>query len=654
MGTGSKLRALAGWSCLVLILGGCDQKRRPGDADAESDAEDEGADVPYVVPILVEGGTGVDIVEETEYHVPDNDTSQTTAIYTTEAELITIHNISDGAVVINRILVDVGDRIAEEEFTLRESGAVGSAPFVADDVIVSAGSSIGFYVHFFPIAGSTRDATITIGYESTHSYIFTLLGTGEPEDLSRFSDGGPALHKVVGQASTDESIAGMAMDSSGNSYIAGYAAGIVDTEAEDVLLLRLDPEGAMDWGKIWHSSFTDGHRDWIGPTAAGREGGASGSVAHDAEHVYVAGSTNATASNPESANLALLMKVDATTGDMAWDRVWTPVDPPTGPTHAAKAHSVDVAGDHVYVTGTTGAADSDEHSHVFLLALDRAAGDTILFQQAFDLADALDDRGYAVRMDASGGAFIGGSTSTAGFVLKVQNADTASPTVAWAKQIDLGSSGSVNALDVDSRGDVIASCDRGGDGFSILKLSGDDGNLAWGTSYVHGSSSTMNKAHVVRATADSVFAGGIIGLDGYGTGLGDAMLLHLLPSTGDLEWASFYYTGSEPDQDCTHRLKAVSLHEDSLYLAGQVVTGSSNSSRYLGYWYDAPATTESWSPTLTDITPDAFPMTGGAVRDAAPDRTWEDLPDIVLVQNGWDKTDGEAEDEDILWMTIFI
>ncbi len=625
---------------LALLLIACDQKSKPSDAESEDDSVDASDDTPYVVPITVTGSTGIEIRDEGTYAIPE-DGASTVDFLTVQPETFTISNGSAEAIVLNRILVDANPDIYDEEFVLRESDSPDSVPLVVDDVIVSAGSTFAFSIHAFPISGGTRDATVTIDYESVHSFTFTVTVEGAPEGVREFSDGGPALHRLLGASDTDEWLGAMAMDDVGNSYLAGCATGIVDTTADDIIVARLVPDGDLSWAKVWQSSTTDGHADATGPANA---------VVWAGGNVYVAGSTNATAGNPDSGSLALVLKIDSGSGDMIWERLWTPVDVPTTASHAARAHSVAVSSDQVYVAGTTGADASTEHSHVFLLALDDSTGETILFQVAIDIDASGDDVGFSVRVDGTD-AFLGGNTTGRGFVMKLTAVDTATPALAWAKEID---SATVNALEVDGSGDVYVSCDRGGDQFSVLKLSGTDGARTWGQSYMHGLSSTTNASHVLHHAGSSIYAGGSIGVPGFGPDLGDGFILHLGDATGDLDWATLYFTGSVGDQDCVHRVLGLTEYDGSLYVAGQTVTGPSNTERYHGYWYDAPTTMETYSPTLTDVTPTLTSMTSGTSRDASTSRTWDDMPDTIPVQNAWNKSAGEADDADIFWQTIFL
>jgi len=625
---------------LALLLVACDQKSTPKDTGTDDDGTDAGDDAPYVVPITVEGSTGVEIRDEGSYNIPEDGTS-TVDFFTVQPEMFTVTNTSEESVVLNRILVEANADIYDEEFVARESNATDSTPLVVDDVIVAAGSTFSFSIHAFPIQGGTRDATVTIDYETTHTFTFTATVEGAPADVDEFSDGGPALHRLLGAAEVDEWLGGMAMDDVGNSYLAGFATGIVDTTADDIILVRLVPDGDLSWGKVWQSGHTDGHGDATGPANC---------ITWAGGNVYVAGSTNATAGNPDSGSIALVLKVDSTSGDTVWERLWNPVDTPTTASHAARAHSVAVAGGNVYVAGTTGADASTEQSHVFLLALDDSTGETILFQAAIDIDASGDDIGFSVKVDGTD-AFIGGNTTGGGFVVKLSSVDTATPTLAWAKEID---GASINALEVDDGADVYASCDRGGDQFSVIKLDGTDGSLVWGQSYVHGSSSTTNSSHVLHYSESAIYAGGTIGVPGYGPDTGDGFVLHLGASTGDLDWATLYFSGSADDQDCLHRVLGLTVYDGSLYLAGQTVTGSSNTERYHGYWYDAPTTMEPYAPTLTDVTPPLTSMTSGTSRDASTSRTWDDLPDTIPIQNAWNKSGGEADDADIFWQTIFL
>ena len=171
---------------------------------------------------------------------------------------------------------------------------------------------------------------------------------------------------------------------------------------------------------------------------------------------------------------------------------------------------------------------------------------------------------------------------------------------------------------------------------------------------MHGSSSITNASHVLHVSDTSLYAGGSIGMTGYGPDLGDGFILHLGAATGDVDWATLYFTGPSADQDCTHSVLGLTVYDGSLYVAGQTLTGSGNSERYHGYWFDAPTTMETYDPTISDVTPTLTSMSAGTSRDASATRAWDDLTDTFTIQNAWDKTGGSTDDADIFWQTIFL
>lgn len=98
-------------------------------------------------------------------------------------------------------------------------------------------------------------------------------------------------------------IGGLLVDSSDYIYIAGHQGNTGDF---DPYLLRLTPEGAIDWITTWTPSGTDGETNLI-----------DGAALDGAGHIVLSGETNAYGTDRE----ALFMLYDSA-GNLTWSKTW--------------------------------------------------------------------------------------------------------------------------------------------------------------------------------------------------------------------------------------------------------------------------------------------------------------------------------------------
>ena len=435
----------------------------------------------------------------------------------------------------------------------------------------------------------------------------------------------------------------------------------------DLVIAKVSPEGALAWAKIysrsnaWEWSPDPGQNDETGGSPNAITLGPDGAL-------YVAGNLSNAGTNNN--NAVHVMKLDPADGAIQWDVLWRPewTDGNFLDRMGAGCYAVAAAGGRVFVTGHTGDGNVrgvlGSGSSVLLLGLDAADGSQV-FVQAADVAAAYNDRGHAVAADAAGAnVFVGGLTNGRGLLMKWTGTDTGAPTLAWVKQLDMGTGSNVYGLDVDGD-DAFLALDRRGAAtfFSVARFAGADGSIVWAKTY-QANAGGNNNCNVVKVFGDWVYAGGRIGISVMDAQMGDGMILRLAKADGALGWAGHYYTGKSPNEIAEHRIKGIAVADNALYLGGQIYTGSVGDETYSydGYWYEGLGTLEDFAELgVTDIaaTTDVFDPTNGEVRataDQHEDVAYDDLPDALTWMDAAEKTNGHggAVDEDFFWMKLLL
>jgi hypothetical protein len=613
--------------------GGGDDDDDDDDATGDDDDDDD-YDGPIGVTaegeVIPNGGT---------YCTPMNTCANTVPLFSEQRTMMTIRNTGSADVTLVSVSLEEWADNEDEEWTLIDTELVPS-PLDVDGTVLAAGAGVDFYPRFYPVQSGERGCTISIETDGgTFSFDVTGLGA---YDAYFFSQGETQLEKLLGGTSSDELAGGMVVDSLGNAIFTANVSEVIDNFTPDILVGSMSPSGSLNWARIWNGPYRDASTD---PGQNSETGGGADSIAVDDDgYVYVVGGTSP--NNYNSQFWSLILKLDANDGSVMWEKVWSPSGEVSIASDSSVFYGVDVVDGLVYATGTAhGEAD------VSLVVFDASSGG-IVSQTTFDPHPTYNDRGYTVRADGNGNAYIGGNGSGDAILMRITDADTAHPSVDWAKDVGLGTGGNINSMDLDSSGNAYIAMDvRGASTAFALGRVSSSGTLEWSKAYA-ASSNQNNNIHVVRVDSGSVYAGGRIGLDLMDAQMGDGMILKL-GFDGTEQWSSFYFNGTGPDEISEHRVKGMAVDGGALYLLTQVYTGTTNGDRYWGYWYDGTGELQDFTVNLSNGSATASTVNEGETFDAAAYRNdWAELPGSVVWQDADAKGDGTPPDCDVMLTTI--
>ncbi|MCH7472046.1 hypothetical protein IIA79_03735 [bacterium] len=170
------------------------------------------------------------------------------------------------------------------------------------------------------------------------------------------------------------------VDDSGSVYVGVQSHGY-RTGGEDVLLLKYNSAGNLQWKKTWGGNSDD--------TAY--------AIAAGGKSVYVAGGTMSYGADNYD---VLLLKYDST-GNLLWTKTW-------GGDGSEYAHAVTVGEDgSVYLAGNT---ESYGAGRVDVLLLKYDSSGNLLVAKTWGGSD--DDRAFAITVDDAGSVFIAGHTDS--------------------------------------------------------------------------------------------------------------------------------------------------------------------------------------------------------------------------------------------------
>ena len=607
-----------------------------GDDDDDDDVtgDDDDDDGPIGVTaegeVIPNGGT---------YCTPMNTCTNTVPLFSEQRTMMTIRNDGGADVTLVSVSLEEWADNEDEEWTLIDTELVPS-PLDVDGTVLAAGAGVDFYPRFYPVQSGERGCTVTI---ETDGGIFSFDITGLGAYDAYFFDGGETqFEKLLGGTSSDELAGGMVVDGMGNAIFTANVSEVIDTFTPDILVGSMSPSGSLNWAYIWNGPYRDTSTD---PGQNSETGGGADSIAVDDDgYVYVVGATSPT--NYNSTFWSLILKIDANDGSLVWEKVWSPGGEVSIASDSSMFYGVDVVDGLVYATGTAhGEAD------VSLVVFDADSG-SIVSQSTFDPNPTYNDRGYTVRADGSGNAFIGGNGAGDAFLMHLEGVASANPTVDWVKDVGLGTGGNINSMDLDSSGNAYVAMDIRGalTTFALGKVSAS-GSLEWARAYA-ASANDKNNIHVVRVDSGSVYAGGRIGLDLVDAQMGDGMILKL-GFDGSEQWSGFYFNGTGPDEISEHRVKGMAVSGGALYLLTQVYTGTANGDRYWGYWYDGTGELQDLTVNLSSGSASETDCHEGEAFDASPYRNgWSELPGSVVWQDADAKHDGTPPDADVMLSTI--
>ena len=298
-------------------------------------------------------------------------------------------------------------------------------------------------------AGSTEGSLGEASGGGVDAFIMKLNADGSLAWIKQF---GNSINTSGGDTSKDDSCNGVAVDSAGNVYCAGYTEGNIGETpggVRDSFVVKLNSSGEVVWIKqlgVSYNVVTGGNaaQDTCNDVAVDKDG-----------NVYCAGSVYGSFSeNAGGQSDAFVMKLDSS-GEVVWVKQFG-----------------NVTGSEIALLNENG-GDTTFSDHCSSVAV--------------DLNNNVICAGYT---GGSLGESKGGSNDA--FVIKLN----ASAEVVWVKQLGnsaINSSGNsaddrCNSVAVDSSGDVycagqtfgaLADLNNGNNDAFILKLNSEDGSILW-------------------------------------------------------------------------------------------------------------------------------------------------------------------------------
>ena len=333
--------------------------------------------------------TGLTEVTSYSYRVAAYDAAGNTSAQCTAVAVSTLDATAPSvptnlqATVVSTSRIDLSwtastDNVGVTGYKVYRDGSLVASPSgtTYSDTGLSAGTTYAYRV-------AAADAAGNVSAQCTAVNATTQSGTW----------GGTVL---MGTASTDRGH-GVAVDSSGNIYVAGYTAGALDGETNsggnDIFLTKYDASGARQWTRL-------------SGTAGGDESGWAAVAVYGSDSIYVTGYTSGALDGETSAGGSdiFLMKYNSS-GTKQWTRLLG-----TASSDVGWGVAVDGSG-NVYVAGTTeGDLDGQTHSggtYDTFLTKYNSSGTK---QWTRLLGNGTETYAYTVAVDGSGNALVAGHT----------------------------------------------------------------------------------------------------------------------------------------------------------------------------------------------------------------------------------------------------
>lgn len=441
----------------------------------------------------------------------------------------------------------------------------------------------------------------------------------------------------------DDLLSSMVVDSKGAAYFIGETKSFIDKTYNDVLIVKLGPDGALLWARTYGTPDDDRARAYID----GKHGASARMAAIGPDgSVYVAAGSMVSGRREPWA--ALLFKVSPT-GELSWSKVWRP-----GWDNMAKfqatGSTVAVAGGRVYLAGMTGAGQTSEEGQSFLASFDAATGDQ-KGVVAFDPYPGVNDRVFSAHADAKSVVLAGWNGKTNRGQLTRFATEGDKLTLEWSKTIPFSSTGSTACdVDRDAQGNLYIAGDIHGTGTNIevLKL-GPDASFKWARRYNPGASNDKNNTRTVRVLGDKVVVAGRVGLMGTQThadrNYGDSLVL-TYGLDGKLLSEHYHFTGTANDVVAMDGATTIGAFGKKLYVAGYIWPYAKN---HVGEWRDPngytvnhPAADAPASDfTLVDVKPVVLDLGKAAARNGSELKSlvWNDVTASVTIGTPKQQTD---------------
>ena len=391
-------------------------------------------------------------------------------------------------------IVTLGDSSPEygESIAVDSSGNVyisGQYRPVGDyDCFVAKYNSSGVLQWQRSLGGNSSDYGYSVAVDgSGNVYVVGMTfsqGQGSADILiAKFNSSGAAQWKrLLGDSGADYGY-GIAVDSSGNSYITGYSASAAYGQ-DDIITAKYDTNGNIQWQRI------------LGGT--GNDGGTA--IAVDSSgNSYITGYTNGSGAG----NYDMLLAKYNSSGTIQWQKT---VGAST--TDWGEGITVDSSG-NIYIAGYTNAA-SGAGSYDFVVSKLNSSG---AVQWSRTLGGSGLDYGRDIAVDSSGNVYVTGETSSPGngmyegLIAKYNS----SGVLQWQRLLYGSSNDYFKGIEVDNSGNFYvggrtASSGEGSDEFIIAKLPDDgSGTGTFGDFTYADSSSFMTDASITYTSSNSNF-----------------------------------------------------------------------------------------------------------------------------------------------------
>lgn len=281
-------------------------------------------------------------------------------------------------------------------------------------------------------------------YVAGYTLSSDTMSNGDVVLLKLNSTGNLQWQRTWGGNGTDRGY-GVSVDSSGGIYVAGatdsYGQGL-----NDILFLKFNSTGSMLWGRTWGGSGNDRGQ---------------GIVVDAAGNAYVTGLTTSFGAGGSD---VILLKFNPA-GSLSWQETWG------GPGFDAGLGIAVDTFSNIYVTGSIGATvPYPSFSGGDALLLKFSSGGSMLWQRSWGGPHS--EVGYGVAVSSSGVAYVTGVTASSpsdAFLLEVNSGGG----LLWEKNWGSSSNATAYAASVDSAGEAVVA----GSVSTATPLTPSSGNL---------------------------------------------------------------------------------------------------------------------------------------------------------------------------------
>lgn len=398
--------------------------------------------------------------------------------------------------------------------------------------------------------------------------------------------------------SLEEDFSGSVIDNNGNIYIVGSSQ--PDGYAANVIVTKINLSNQQI---VWSKTLDAGDQDFQpSPSENGHSNGGGGSrcIAIDASNnIYITGGSK------QGFYQAFVVKMDAN-GNILWQKFWEPGNSGLAKDNA-KAYSLAVANNKVFVTGSTGASTSTENAYAFLLVLNSSDGtnhsSTIT---GIDFSPTYNDVGYTILSNDGENIFLAGweGENNSGVIAKYT---VSTESFNWVKKVNLGVGARFTDIDLDASNNLYLAADyRGVSTFLGIVKMDVNGNIFWSKKY-QGVSNDRNNISCLRIINNTIYVGGRGSFEGYDESQwGDGTLLKL-DLNGNLLKEYHFYTGNITGERAGERIEGIHLYNNSIILTGETWP---EGTKIDGDWYNAHGSLTSNTLTQTNVTPNTINTDG--------------------------------------------